>query len=71
MIDVQKREIRKLIRNKKKEYSLDSKKQKSTVIFEKLEKLEQFQQAKTVMAYWSMEDEVLTHEFLQRYVGQK
>lgn len=71
MVDNQKKEIRRLIREKKKEYSLESKKHKSTLIFEKLEKLQEFQQAKTMMAYWSLNDEVFTHDFLNKYLGQK
>lgn len=71
MIDDQKKEIRKRIRIKKKEYSLDQKKKKSKIIFEKLEQLDCFSDAEIVMAYWSMNDEVFTHDFIQKYIGNK
>lgn len=71
MIDQKKKEIRKLIRDKKKEYSLDEKKIKSARIFAQLEQYQWFNDAKIIMAYWSMDDEVHTHNFLEKYLGKK
>ncbi|MBI9032972.1 MAG: 5-formyltetrahydrofolate cyclo-ligase [Bacteroidales bacterium] len=71
MVDQQKKEIRKQIRAIKKTISLEEKKQRSIAILEKLEQLEEFQKAKVVMLYWSMADEVFTHDFALKWVTQK
>lgn len=36
-----------------------------------VEKLEQFQNAHTVLLYWSMDDEVQTHDFVNRWYREK
>lgn len=37
----------------------------------KVEQLLQFQQAHTILLYWSMEDEVQTHDFVNRWYKEK
>ena len=71
MIDLQKKEIRSKIKELKKKYSFEDKKARSIKIFEKIESLPEFIQAKTVMAYWSMDDEVNTHDFILKWFGKK
>jgi 5-formyltetrahydrofolate cyclo-ligase len=71
MIDTRKTEIRKIIREKKKQFSLAEKKEKSEVIFNQIESLEQFRSANTIMAYWSMDDEVHTHDLILKFLGKK
>ncbi len=71
MVDDQKKAIRKQIRAKKKLISLEEKKRRSMGILEQLEQLKEFQSAKVVMLYWSMDDEVHTHDFALKWVGQK
>ena len=71
MIDQQKKEIRKQIREKKKQYSLLEKKANSKIIFEKIERLDDFMRAKTILVYWSMPDEVFTHDFILRWYNKK
>lgn len=71
MIDEEKKAIRKQIREKKKEYSLEEKKRKSDLIFNQIEKLVAFKKAEIIMAYWSMDDEVFTHRFIQKYQNDK
>ena len=44
---------------------------KSDGIITQLEQLPQFIRAKTVLAYWSMPDEVQTHAFINRWHGRK
>lgn len=63
---------RKLIKELKKS-ALDeqSKLYLSGQIFEKVEQLPQFIKAKTVLAYWSLPDEVNTHSFIQKWYRQK
>ena len=38
---------------------------------QQVEQLSQFQNATTVLLYWSMEDEVQTHDFVNRWYRQK
>lgn len=71
MIDQQKKVIRKQIRELKKQYGSDEKKAKSESIFLQIEELWRFMQAKTVMVYWSMDDEVFTHGFILKWYNKK
>lgn len=71
MIDQQKKEIRKEIKEKKKQYSLLEKKAISKIIFEKIERLDNFKRAETILVYWSMPDEVFTHDFVLRWYHKK
>jgi len=70
-IDNRKKLIRKEIRSKKLTFSLDDKKQKSVKVLEKLENLDEFKKSDTVMLYWSMDDEVYTHDFISTHVQGK
>lgn len=40
-------------------------------IMQKVELLAQFAEAKTILLYWSMEDEVQTHDFVNRWYEKK
>ena len=71
MIDQKKKEIRVQIRELKKQYSLEEKKRKSKFIFDQIEKLDEFIKSKTIMVYWSMNDEVYTHDFILEYYQKK
>jgi 5-formyltetrahydrofolate cyclo-ligase len=71
MINQQKKEIRKYIKQLKKEYTLDEKKAKSKIIFGQVEQWAEFQQSDTLMAYWSMDDEVYTHDFVLKWFRNK
>ena len=71
MIDQQKKEIRKQIRILKSRVSFDDKKFRSENIFKKIEKLEEFKESEIVMLYWSMNDEVYTHDFIQKWADKK
>ncbi len=70
-IDIQKKEIRKEIKRLKTQYTLAEKKTLSVDIFKQVEALPQFQAAKTVMLYWSMDDEVFTHDFVCKWAANK
>ena len=70
-IDEQKKEIRKRIKSLKGEISLDVKKKRSLSILNRLKNNKAFERAKTVMLYWSMEDEVFTHDFVVEYAKTK
>ncbi len=44
---------------------------KSAAIFEQVERLEEFKKAKHILAYSSLATEVQTHDFLQKWSGEK
>lgn len=73
MVDIneQKKELRKKVRLLKQEFSTEEKKEKSKSIWEQLEENPVFLSAKTVMMYWSMDDEVYTHEFIREWYQKK
>lgn len=66
-----KQELRKQIRAAKKAVPFCDKLSRSVPIMEQVEQLEAFRQAKTILMYWSMEDEVQTHDFVNKWYTQK
>lgn len=70
-INIRKKELRQLIKEKKKSFSPERASIDSEEIFSRIEKLPQFQQANIVLAYWSLPDEVITHQFVQRWAEKK
>lgn len=66
-----KKEVRKKIREMKKGYTPEEKKRKSESVWRRLEQDERFRSARVILAYWSMEDEVFTHDFICKWAGQK
>lgn len=70
-IDEQKKALRREIKILKSQLSLQEKKRISSTIFSRLESCETFQKANTIMLYWSMEDEVHTHDFVQKWATKK
>lgn len=66
-----KKELRKQIRAAKKAVPFCEKCSRSAPILAKVEALTAFQQAKTILMYWSMEDEVQTHDFVNRWYQEK
>lgn len=66
-----KKQLRKQIRERKKEFSLSEKIKLSEPIFEKIEKEELFKKAKVVLLYYSMDDEVYTHDFVEKHYKTK
>jgi len=71
MINEQKKALRRLIKERKAVISYEEKQQRSAVLFSKLEQHTVFQQAKYVMLYWSMPDEVHTHDFINKWAKEK
>jgi 5-formyltetrahydrofolate cyclo-ligase len=70
-IDEKKKQIRKHIRELKLAISLDDKKLRSANLFQKLEQLDIFQKSNVVMLYWSLMDEVFTHDFIEKWQHKK
>lgn len=70
-----KNELKKQLRQKIKEKKRVIDKQTLTVdsrkIFQLVEKLPEFVSAKTILAYWSLPDEVQTHDFILKWYNQK
>lgn len=71
MVDTEKKALRKTIRELKLQYPNEEKKSKSETILKKVEQLDDFLQSKIVMAYWSMPDEVHTHDFILKWYNKK
>lgn len=44
---------------------------KSDAVMRELERLPEFQRSEVVLMYWSMDDEVQTHSFVERWYEQK
>ena len=70
-IKEQKKELRRHIRKLKNNFTLEEKTEFSLPVFETVERLQEFEKAKCVLAYWSMEDEVYTHDFINRWYNDK
>ncbi|MFA9372029.1 MAG: 5-formyltetrahydrofolate cyclo-ligase [Labilibaculum antarcticum] len=70
-IEQEKGRIRKEMRAIKQNYSFEQKKELSLPILKSLEQLPEFIQAKTVMLYWSIKDEVHTHDFICKWAKEK
>ncbi|MGP1514416.1 MAG: 5-formyltetrahydrofolate cyclo-ligase [Bacteroidales bacterium] len=70
-IKQEKKELRKIIREKKKIYSTLKKKVSSYPIFECIERTKVFRKANYILMYWSMEDEVFTHDFINKWYKNK
>lgn len=68
---MEKKELRKYIREQKRLYSLEQKQRLSVEVMKQVEECEDFRHARVVLAYWSMDDEVDTHDFVSRWSGEK
>ncbi len=66
-----KQEVRRYIRALKSDYSLAEKRGRSKSVWENVEQSEPFKNAKVVLAYWSMDDEVFSHDFVSKWAEQK
>ena len=66
-----KTELRKIVRAAKKAVPLEEKIHRSQPIMQQVEQLALFRKAKTVLLYWSMDDEVYTHDFVNRWYKEK
>jgi 5-formyltetrahydrofolate cyclo-ligase len=71
MIPATKKTIRDEIKKLKSQITVEEKIRKSAIIFELLENDQTFLKAETIMAYWSMTDEVQTHNFILKWAGLK
>ena len=65
-----KKELRKIIRNRKRQYSSSHLEELSLSVLSHLEENGHLQSAHTVMMYYSLPDEVNTHQFIDELVNQ-
>jgi len=70
-LDTDKKELRKLIQQQKNQLSIDERNTENSVVFEKLEDLSVFQSAKHILCYWSLPDELETHQFVEKWYHNK
>lgn len=70
-INIRKKELRRQIKEKKKNFSLQDAVDHSEIIFERVESLPQFKEATVILAYWSLSDEVSTHNFVLKWAKEK
>lgn len=66
-----KKRLRKTIRQAVKNYSAQERLSMSKKITEKLEQHSLFKKANTIFIYWSLPDEVFTHDLIKRWKGKK
>lgn len=66
-----KRELRQRVKETKQKYTLLEKKELSIPIWERIEKEDWFKNAKTILLYWSMDDEVYSHDFILKWYKEK
>jgi 5-formyltetrahydrofolate cyclo-ligase len=66
-----KENIRKQIKSQLKALSADEKLAQSTLILKKLESSTDFQQANTILLFWSLPDEIETHSFIEKWATKK
>lgn len=71
IIHNRKKELRKLIKERKKTFAPENAIVDSEKIFSQVESLPQFKEAEVVLAYWSLSDEVITHSFILKWAGKK
>lgn len=66
-----KKELRKQIRAAKNAVPFCEKCSRSRSIMQQVEELPDFQQANIILLYWSMDDEVQTHDFVNKWYDKK
>lgn len=67
----EKTKIRRRIRNKKNILSDMEKSESSKMVFQKIEELPEFINAKSILLYWSLPDELPTHNFIEKWCKSK
>ncbi len=68
---MEKKELRSYIKTLKKQHSKESLQEQSRLILSKLENNKSFIEAKVVMLYSSLPDEVSTHDFIDKWRNEK
>jgi len=66
-----KNQLRQIVKTAKKELNEANKQAEAIAVFEKIEQTPEFQQAKVILMYWSMSDELPTHNFVKKWSHHK
>ena len=67
---MEKSELRKIIRNRKRQYSSSQLEELSLSVLSRLNNNEQLAAAQTVLMYYSLPDEVNTHQYIDHLIRQ-
>lgn len=70
-ISEQKKFLRKEIKQKKGRINPNDAKVKADRVFAEIETLREFKEAKTVLAFWALPDEIATQDFVLKWTGLK
>ncbi len=68
---IDKARIREEIKRLKFKMSLEEKNHQAELVFQKIEALPEFQHAQKILMYWSMPDEMPTHDFIKKWSKSK
>lgn len=68
---MEKADIRKKMRELKRAVPAEEKLHRSEAIMRQVEQLPEFSEARVILLYWSMADEVQTHSFVERWYREK
>ena len=71
MIKEEKKELRKKIKKLNKQYTPEDLQEYGQKVMEATEKHPRFQKARKIFIYWSLPDEVPTHEFIEKWGQEK
>ena len=63
--------LRRMVSQLKAQMSPDEKARRSDSVFAQVEQLQQFNDAQTIVAYWSLDDEVQTQRFVEKWYRKK
>lgn len=67
----QKKALRKQVKKLKADLTNEYKKEHSSAIFKHIESLDVFKNSQNILLYWSLEDEVSTHDFVNKWSSKK
>ncbi|MDO9152104.1 MAG: 5-formyltetrahydrofolate cyclo-ligase [Paludibacter sp.] len=70
-INLEKSLIRHKIRSQKKELTAEQKKECAEAVYKKIEQIPDFMRAKTLLMYWSTDNELSTHDFIEKWSKEK
>lgn len=66
-----KKRIRQEMELLKKDFSINQQESEAKMVFEKLESLPEFQHSEVIFIYWSLPDELPTHDFIEKWNSRK
>jgi 5-formyltetrahydrofolate cyclo-ligase len=70
-IQEKKKAVRQEIQQQKQLVSSQQKSEAAITVFKQLEMMDEFAKAKNILCYWSLSDELPTHDFLAKWLGKK